>query len=151
MCEVFEILRRAKELAKRYRALTGRPLGVTGEIAEYEAARLLPGLTLAGVREAGFDATRVRDGRVEQLQIKGRCVLPTTKPAAKLSRIDLTKPFDFVLMVLLDEDFETTAIYEAPRAAVAAALLAPGSKARNERGALAIGKLKSISRRIWPA
>jgi hypothetical protein len=56
-----------------------------------------------------------------------------------------------VLLVLLDETFEATAIYEADRPAVEAALLAPGSKARNERGALAVSKFKSIGRRIWAA
>jgi hypothetical protein len=54
------------------------------------------------------------------------------------------------LLVLLDEDFDATAIYEADRAAIEAALLEPGSKARNERGALAVSKFKSIGRKIWP-
>lgn len=149
--EVITILRRAKALAKRYRALTGRPLGITGEIAEYEAARLVRGVKLAGVRSTGYDATRVRGGRVERLQIKGRCMLPGCKPGTKLGRIDLAKPFDFVLLVLLDEDFEATAIYEATRRAVRAALTAPGSKARNERGALGVNKFRAIGRRIWAA
>jgi hypothetical protein len=39
--EVGEVIRRAKVLAKKYYALTGRPLGITGEVAEYEASRLL--------------------------------------------------------------------------------------------------------------
>jgi hypothetical protein len=60
--ELVDILRTAKHLAKRYRALTGRPLGLTGEIGEYEAIRLL-GLTPAVVRQAGFDATRSQHGR----------------------------------------------------------------------------------------
>jgi hypothetical protein len=38
---LLELLAEAKRLAKEYRALTGRPLGVTGEVAEYEVARLL--------------------------------------------------------------------------------------------------------------
>jgi hypothetical protein len=38
---VMKVLRNAKKLAKEYRTLTGNPLGITGEVAEYEAARLL--------------------------------------------------------------------------------------------------------------
>lgn len=38
--EVYLILRDAKVLARRYYHLTGKPLGVTGEVAEYEAARI---------------------------------------------------------------------------------------------------------------
>ena len=35
------ILAETKRLAQQYRALTGKPLGVTGEVAEFEAARIL--------------------------------------------------------------------------------------------------------------
>jgi hypothetical protein len=34
----FELLHEVKSLAREYYELTGKPLGVTGEIAEYEAA-----------------------------------------------------------------------------------------------------------------
>ncbi|HEX6754272.1 MAG TPA: hypothetical protein VF093_11900 [Solirubrobacterales bacterium] len=67
-----------------------------------------------------------------------------------MGAIDLTKSWDVVLLVLLNEDFDPTAIYEADRSAAAAALTAPGSKARNERGQLSIGKFKSIGHLAWP-
>lgn len=38
---VMEILGEAKRLAQQYRSVTGKPLGITGEVAEYEAARIL--------------------------------------------------------------------------------------------------------------
>jgi len=49
---ILEILREAKKLAQEYRQLTGKPLGITGEVAEYEAARLL-GVELTPARQAG--------------------------------------------------------------------------------------------------
>ena len=55
-----------------------------------------------------------------------------------------------MLLVLLDERFEPIEIWEAGRPAIAAAIEAPGSKARNERGTLAVSKFKSIGRRVWP-
>lgn len=55
--EILEVLSQAERLAHRYRALTGKPLGVTGEVAEFEAARIL-GLELAEARTAGYDAIR---------------------------------------------------------------------------------------------
>ncbi len=147
--ELDQILIRAKEIAQRYRALTGRPLGIAGEIGEHEAVRLL-NLTRAPVREAGFDATRRRNGREERLQIKTRCLLPKSKPGQRIGRIDLQKPWEFVLLVLLNEDFDATAIYEADRPAVEGALMEPGSKARNERGALGVAKFRAIGRKLWP-
>jgi len=146
---LLELLAEVKRVAKEYRALTGRPLGVTGEVAEYEAARLLD-VELSPVRQAGWDAIREAPAGTERLQIKGRCLLPDAKRSQRVGGIKLENEWDVVLLVLLDETFEATAIYEADRPAVEAALLAPGSKARNERGALAVSKFKSICRRIWP-
>lgn len=143
-----EILAEAKKLAQRYRALTGKPLGITGEVAEYEAARIL-GVELTPARQAGYDATEIREGQTFRLQIKGRCVLEGSKPGQRMGSIDIHKEFDAVLLVLLDGDFEATAIYEAPREAVIAALTTPGSKSRNERSALGISKFKSIGAVRW--
>ena len=53
-------------------------------------------------------------------------------------------------MVLLDQNFDAVAIYEAERAAIVAALNTPGSKARNERGALGVEKFKRIGTLRWP-
>lgn len=36
--EILEVLREAKVIARRYYDLTGKPLGITSEVAEYEAA-----------------------------------------------------------------------------------------------------------------
>lgn len=143
---ILAILSSAKKLAQEYRALTGKPLGVTGEVAEFEAARLL-GIDLTPARRAGYDAVRASDGR--KFQIKGRCMLPGCKPGQRLGSIDIGKEFDAVLMVLLDENFEATEIHEANRQAVIAALAAPGSKARNKRGALGVAKFKQIGELVW--
>ncbi|MGA2458847.1 MAG: hypothetical protein ABSF85_14860 [Terriglobales bacterium] len=148
--EVLEVRREAKQIAHCYYALTGKPLGVTGEVAEYEAHRLL-GLELTEARNAGYDATeRDSAGRLRKLQIKGRCVLPGCKLGQRVGRIDVNKEWDAVLMVLLDEYLDATAIYEAPRAKVLTALRKPGSRARNERGAQSVSKFKAIGKLRWP-
>lgn len=144
------VLADAKRLAKRYYLLTGRPLGITGEVAEYEAVRLLR-LMPAQVRQPGYDAEgRTRKGRRERLQIKGRCVGENPRLGARLGAIDLNKPWDAVLLVLLDRNFKAIAIYRAERGAVRAALEAPGSKARNTRRQLSISKFKAIGSLVWP-
>jgi hypothetical protein len=145
---ILDILAEVKRLAQEYRALTGKPLGITGEVAEYEAARIL-GVTLTPARQAGYDAIEDRNGKKVRLQIKGRCVLNDSKPGQRVGSIDIKKEFDAVLLVLLDGSFEATAIFEATREAVVDALTKPGSKARNERGALGVSKFKSIGFMRW--
>ena len=138
-----------KPLAREYYEITGRPLGVTAEIAEYEAARIL-GLKLSPARQPGYDAIRTSPDGDQLLQIKGRCLSTSSKPGQRLGSIDLEKEWDAVLLVLLDQRYAPTAIYEGDRPAIADALLKPGSKARNERGQLSVSKFKSIGREIWP-
>lgn len=143
---ILDILRHAKRLAQEYRELTGKPLGITGEVAEYEAAKHL-GVKLAPARHAGYDATDLHSQKT--YQIKGRCMLPGCKPSQRLGSIDIEKPFDAVLLVLLDRDFDATSIHEADRTSVIAALTKPGSKSRNERGAMSVSLFKKISRKVW--
>lgn len=145
--EIMELLSQAKALAQRYRALTSKPLGITGEVAEFEAARIL-GLTLSQARQTGYDAIEIRAGKTVRVQIKGRCV-QSLRARGRVGRIDVAKEFDSVMLVLLDFNFDALAIYEAARADVLARLIFPGSKARNERGSLGISQFRSIADQRW--
>lgn len=144
--EIEELLMLAQELASKYKKLTGKPLGITGEIAEFKAAKYL-NLTLADARQAGYDATG-RDGR--KIQIKGRCLPEKPKPGQRLGSIRLDHEWDTVLLVMMDESYEVMEMWEAKRNGVESALLAPGSKARNERGSLTISKFKQVGAQVWP-
>ena len=135
----------AKAVARRYRELTGKPLGITGEIGEVLAARLLK-LKLAEARQEGYDAV-APDGR--RVQIKSRCILPNAKPGQRLGSIRLDHEWDTVVLVLMDQDFEPLEVWEAPRTVVKRELLRPGSKARNQRGALSVSKFKAIGKLRW--
>lgn len=145
--ELMQVLLDAKKLARRYRELTGRPLGITGEVAEYEAARIL-GLTLTPARQEGYDATEVVDGVRKTLQIKGRCVQEGNKASQRLGGIQVSREWDSVLMVLLDHNLDATEIWEADRFPVIQAIEAPGSVHRNG-GALAVSKVKAIGHCRW--
>ena len=146
--DIGDILARAKQAAVDYYQLTRKPLGVTGEVGEYEATRLL-GLTLnAAPRVPGYDATD-EDGR--RYQIKSRAVPdPRRAHNQRLGSIKRTPEWDAVLMVLMNQEMETQEIWRAERNAVLKALAAPGSKAKNERGALSVSEFRQIGTRVWP-
>lgn len=148
LSEIEDVLEAAKILAKKYRDLTGKPLGITGEVAEVAAAKLLH-LELSEARHPGYDAIRKKNGVITRIQIKGRCQLPDSNPGQRIGRIRLDRKWDSVVLVLLDSDLEPLCIYEATRAKIRKALLAPGSKARNVRGALGVNKFKSIGHPVW--
>ena len=146
--EVYQILSDAKVLARRFYHLTGKPLGVTGEVAEYEAARIL-NLKLEVARQAGYDATEKRNGLTLKIQIKGRYFSDSRMRGGRVGSIDLKHSFDTVLLVVLDADYNAFQIYEAARPSVEALLTRPGSKARNERGSVGISQFKAISSLRW--
>jgi len=139
------VIQRARKVAKQYREITGKPLGITGEVGEFIAADLLD-LKLTAARQPGYDAIAPDRRRV---QIKTRCVLPGTHSGGRLGRIKLDHDWDTVILVLIDSDFEPITIYEAPRADIVRELKKPGSKSRNERGALSISKFRSIASVVW--
>lgn len=144
-----DLLAEIKGLAARYYATTGRPLGVTCEVGEYEAAARL-GLTLAPVRTPAFDATRTIDGREERVQIKTRAVSAHQKYRGRCPAIKFDRPFETVVVVLLDKKtYEAIEIWEASRDAVFARLAQPGSRARNERGSMGLSQFKSIAKQVW--
>lgn len=139
------VIRDAKEIAKRYRNLTGKPLGITGEVGEFTAAGLM-NLRLTGARQPGYDAVAA-DGH--RIQIKARCVLPESKRSQHLGSIRLKHEWDTVMLILMDSDFEPLEIYEAKRPDIERELTRPGSKARNLRGSLGVSKFKSIALLVW--
>ena len=141
------ILEEVKSLAVQYKELTGKPLGVTGEIAEYNAAKILR-LKLSDARTPGYDAIGKKQ---ERIQIKGRCLSERPKPGQRLGKIRLDQEWDSVILVLMDKYYEVIELWKAFRPEVEAAILAPGSKARNERGALSLSKFKQIGSCIWQA
>jgi hypothetical protein len=149
--ELAELLADARALGARYYRLTGKPLGVTGEVAELAAAEIA-GVELALARQPGFDGWLNRDAQRLRVQIKGRAVDPQRRYVGRCPSILCGDKFDVCLLVLLDRaTLEAIEIWEADEKQVAMRLSAPGSKARNERGSLGISQFKSIARKVWPS
>ncbi len=143
VARVREILATVKPLAAEYYRLTEKPLGVTGEVAEYVASELLE-LKLVPARTVGHDALRGK----ERIQIKGRAYGETTK-SQRLSTIKQGAPCDTVLLVLLDNGtMEAREMWEARYRDVCECLNRPGSKAR-ARGSLSVSQFRSVACCIW--
>ncbi|MDE0679771.1 MAG: hypothetical protein OXI11_06100 [Gammaproteobacteria bacterium] len=145
---VNDILADVRELAVEYHQLTGKPLGVTGEVGEFEAAEKM-GLELAPPRAEGYDAIR-RDGSYRRIQIKSRRGRDGVRSHDRVGTINISKEFDSVMLVLMSGDYEVQEIWEAGRQAVVDRLTAPGSKSRNERGQMGVSQFKSIAEKVWP-
>jgi hypothetical protein len=97
-----QMLATVRPLAAECYQLTGKPVGVTGEVAEYVAAQEF-GLELTPARTSGNDAIRKTPGGNVRMQIKGHAFGKDSKPSQRLGRIKENADCDAVLLVVLDK------------------------------------------------
>jgi hypothetical protein len=135
----------ARRLAADYRRATGKTLPLSGEIAVNDAVRLLNLETPADL-PGGCDAVRSTPNGLTGVQIKGRVVFDEGKVPPRIGQLKLDQPWQEVVLVLMDENYEPLKIYCADRKVVETAL---EKKGHNKRGAMTVAQFKIIARLIW--
>jgi len=146
---VDKLIAQARQLAADYKRATGKPLaGVSAEVAEYDAARLLD-LELCRERRGGYDAIGrgAREGL--RVQIKGRVIFDEHKSGQRIGQLRVDQEWDRLVLVLLDEHFEPMEIYEADRERVLEEIVHRGASGRRKRGAMSVARFRNIARLVW--
>lgn len=144
---VERLMAEARRIAAEYRRATGRTLPLSGEIAIHDATRLLG---LAPAPEGlGYDAVRELDGSVERVQIKGRAIFDSRKAGQRLGNLRLDQPWDLLVLVLMDDQYEPVEIYEADRATVDDAVASGESSRRSTRGPVSVARFRMLARLVW--
>lgn len=144
---VDKLISQARRIAADYRRATGKPLGISAEIAQHDACSLL-GLEV-DEEAAGYDAVGVSGKRRGQhFQIKGRAIFDEAKGGQRIGQIKVEQKWDSILLVLMNDDFETTQIYEASRQDILDNLDENNGK-RQKRGAMSVARFKRISQLVW--
>lgn len=138
-----------KKAAAKYYDVTQRPLGVTGEIAEYEAITRLK-LHPVPPREKGRDAYRLIGKKKKYVQIKGRVTQPDSKSG---QRVGTLKPennnWSTAVLVLMNEKYEPYEILEVSRKALKAYMKKAKGKAVKERGQISVERFRSLTEKVW--
>jgi len=147
--DVEKLMVEARKLAAQYRVATGKPLGISSEIAVHDVIRLMD-LQPAENPQAGYDAigTGEREGR--RVQIKGRTISDEAKTNQRIGQIKVDQQWDSVMLILMNEQYEPLEIYEAQREQILEAVANTSSKRRN-RGALSVAKFKHLGQLVWSA
>ena len=147
---VDKLMSEARKLAVEYRRTTGKPLpGISGEIANYDAARLLDLELIKDNAPGGYDAIGKgkREGR--RVQVKGRAILDEKKSGQRIGQLKLEQEWDSVVLVLMDDTFEPFEIYEADRSEIMDAMDDSGGSKRSKRGAMSVARFKAIANLVW--
>jgi hypothetical protein len=141
-----KLIAQARQLAAEYRRTVGKPLpGVSNEIAAHDAVRLLE-LEAASGPDAGWDAVDPANGC--RIQIKSRTIFDETKGGQRIGQLKMNQPWDAVVLVLMDEDYEPYEIYQALRDDLAAYVDAASSN-RAKRGAMSVARFKIVGQLVW--
>jgi spore coat polysaccharide biosynthesis protein SpsF (cytidylyltransferase family) len=149
--ETDKLVTEARKLAADYRRATGKPLGISSEIAEFDAARLMD-LELLKDRPGGYDAVgKSGEYKDKRVQIKGRAIFDSEKSGQRVGHLKTDKDWDSIMLVIMNEDYEPIEIYECDREVVENALDEQKSSSRNKRGAISLAKFKIISKCVWAA
>lgn len=143
---VDKLIAQARQLAAEYRRTMGKPLpGISNEIAEYDALRLLA-LKPEPEPETGWDAFDPETGR--RVQIKSRTIFDESKSGARIGQLKMNQDWDSVVLVLMDDNYEPYEIYEALREDLAEFADSAGG-GRSKRGAMSVARFKAIGELVW--
>lgn len=143
-----KLIAQARKLAADYRRAMGKPLpGISNEIAEHDAIRLLGLEPVADEGQSGYQATDPGRGD-KRVQIKSRVIFDEAKGGQRIGQLNPDGQWDSVLLVLMDADYEPYEIYEAERDELIE-YAAQASKGRAKRGALSVARFKIIGRLAW--
>jgi len=126
-------------LAIEYRQRFNKSLGVTSEVGEYKASKLLNLERAPGNINEGFDA---RDAKRKRVQIKSRICHKNTERTGQFSK---NFKFDYALLVLMSDNYEVTKIFKAKRQKIQDQI----ERQSYKRPSLSISKFESIAELVY--
>ncbi|RMG28473.1 MAG: hypothetical protein D6721_08380 [Gammaproteobacteria bacterium] len=139
----------ARRLAAEYRRATGKPLpGISGEIAGYDAARLLD-LELVRDPSVAWDAVGRGRRAGRRIQIKSRVIFDERRSDHRIGQVKADREWDSLMLVLMDENYEPVEIYECPRERVLEAIEETRGSGRSRRGAMSVARFRHIAWLAW--
>lgn len=146
---VDRLMGEARRLAAEYRRATGKTLPISNEIAVSDAIRLLELVPYEG-EEGGVDAIGTGGWEGERIQVKARAFFDESRGKPRIGQLAMDKPWDRILLVLMDEDYETFEIISATRAAIEESLSEKSpSPGQRKRGAMSVARFRIIGEPVW--
>ena len=145
---VDKLITQARKLGANYKRATGKVLpGLSNEIAEYDASRLLD-LELCQDKTEGFDALGRGNRKGKRIQIKGRTIFDENKTGQRIGQIKADKEWDSVVLILMDAEYQPFEIFEVERDIILD-ILGKSSTSKKKRGALSVARFRNIGQLVW--
>jgi len=140
---VNKLMEETRRLAAEFYRTAQKPLPVSSELALYDAMRLMQ------LKPSDMDGVDAINHEGHGMQIKSRVIFDAHKSNQRVGQLkESNSNWQYVLLVLLNQDYETFAIYQASREALIGALSENTAK-QNKRGAISVSKFKYIGSLVW--
>ncbi|MDF1644748.1 MAG: hypothetical protein P1U80_11255 [Pseudomonadales bacterium] len=143
--QVEKLMEETRRVAAEFRKATGQTLPVGPELARYDANRLLnlesPPDGLSGVDAVSGDDLRY--------QIKNRVVFDDSKGGHRIGQLNFHGDWNVLLLVLLDEQYNTVEIYQMDRETAVEAVDELNNDTRKKRGPMSVAKFKALGSLVW--
>ena len=141
------LMEETRRLAADYRQSTGQTLPVSGELARFDAMRLL-GLTPAIGSERGVDAILEMAAGPRKVQIKGRVIFDHDKKPPRIGQLNLDANWDITVLVVMDARYRPQRIFQLDHNALTQSL---SQEKGNSRGAMSVKKFEKLAQICWQA
>ncbi|MDH5434300.1 MAG: hypothetical protein OEY19_10175 [Gammaproteobacteria bacterium] len=137
------LMEQTRLVAADYHQTTGMALPVTAELARFDAIDKLDLQKTEAVE--GVDAIDPKSPKYQFL-IKGRAIFKNKKSRQKLGKLSLDQPWNALLMVLYNDEYQPTAIYQIERDIIEKEL---ESISVDRRGSMTVAKYKALGELKW--
>ena len=142
-----KLMSETRRLAAEYHRLTGLVLPVSNELSRHDVMTKL-NFIAPTQQESGVDliGTGLWEGR--KIQVTLRVVFKQAKSRPRVGQLNFEGKWEFVILVLMNEDYAAEEMYIAKREALFESIYNRVNK-NKERIAISIGKFKTLSELIW--
>lgn len=144
-----KLMDETRRIASEYRQSTGSTLPVSAELAKYDASKLL-GLKPLNSQQRAVDGLLNSPQGDKKVQVKGRVIFNADKQGQRVGQLNLDADWDVLVLVLMNDQYETTEIYQLERDRLLAELTDVKSAHKKSRGAISVKKFIAISQLCWP-
>lgn len=137
------LMAETRRLAAEYHRITGLVLPVSNELARYDVATKLK-FIVPIQQESGVDLLGTGIWAGKKIQVKSRVVFQKAKSRPRVGQLNFDGKWDFVILVLMNEDYEAKEMHIAVRDALVKTMHNSAIK-NTERNTISVSKFKALS------
>lgn len=140
---VEKLMGETRRLAAQYYQLTGKVLPVSGELANYDVARLL-GFEVPKEKTAGVDLIGTGRWQGVKFIVKSRVIFGTNQSRLWVGQLNVEGAWDIAVLVLMNDQYEPIQIHLLQKK-IAEEIKSSSSR----RGGLSVAKFKALGELVW--